>query len=231
MGTEEKNGNIQKINYQKEMEKILERELKNGEEEGRDTKPPTLLLHSCCGPCSSYVLEYMSRYFEIFLYYYNPNIDPPEEFYMRSREQNKVTQQINGKFSIHFIEGEYDKEMFLDIVRGLEEEPEGGARCMKCYRLRLEEAARKADEIGCDYFTTTLTISPMKDSQKLNAIGLAVAEKYKAKYLVSDFKKKNGYKRSVELSGELGLYRQDYCGCRFSMRNNAEKESLNNAEK
>lgn len=202
---------VQKINYQKEMEKVLDTL------DGRG-QPPTLLLHSCCGPCSSYVLEYLSSYFEIYLYYYNPNIDPPREFAFRSEEQKKVTEQIAGKYPIHFLEGEYDKDAFLDAVKGLEEEPEGGARCMKCYRLRLMEAGRKADELGCDYFTTTLTISPMKDSQKLNAIGLAVGEQFRSSYLVSDFKKKNGYKRSVELSGELGLYRQDYCGCRFSMR-------------
>ena len=174
--------NVQKINYQKELDKILKRL----EEEGR---VPTLLIHSCCAPCSSYVLEYLSRYFRITVLYYK-----------------------------------YDKEKFYEMAKGMEHLKEGGARCMKCYELRLEEAAQQAAEGRFDYFTTTLSISPLKNSQKLNEIGVRVGKKYGVEYLVSDFKKRNGYKRSVELSEEYGLYRQDYCGCEFSMREREHRE-------
>lgn len=208
----------QRVNYQREMEVVL-----RGLSDMDHT--PRLLLHSCCGPCSSYVLEYLSKYFELYVYYYNPNIDPPEEFHMRSEEQQRVIDMTQSVYPIHFIEGDYEKDVFLNMASGMEEEPEGGARCVKCYRLRFTEAAKKADELRCDFFTTTLTISPMKDAQVLNAVGKAVEKGYRAKYLVSDFKKKNGYKRSVELSGQMGLYRQDYCGCRFSMRKEAGNKS------
>ena len=197
------------INYQKELEKIIERHVEKGE-------TPTLLLHSCCAPCSSYVLEYLSQYFKITVFYYNPNIYPDDEYYKRVREQREFIDRLSAKNEIGFVEGEFDKERFYDMAKGLENAEEGGERCFRCYQLRLAEAAKLAQKLGMDYFTTTLSISPLKNSQKLNEIGLRVASEYNVKYLVSDFKKKNGYKRSVELSREYNIYRQDYCGCVFS---------------
>lgn len=198
-----------KRNYQKEMEKVLER-LQAKEQD------PTLLLHSCCAPCSSYVLEYLSQYFSITVLYYNPNIFPEEEFEKRIKEQQKLIGKIPAKHEIHFVAGKYDSEKFYAMAKGLEEVPEGGERCFKCYELRLREAARRAKEGNYDYFTTTLSISPLKNADKLNEIGGRLGEEYGVNYLFSDFKKKNGYKRSTELSAEYGLYRQDYCGCIYS---------------
>lgn len=198
-----------KRNYQKEMEKVLER-LQAKEQ------VPTLLLHSCCAPCSSYVLEYLSQYFSITVLYYNPNIFPEEEFEKRIKEQQKLIGKIPAKHEIHFVAGKYDSEKFYAMAKGLEEVPEGGERCFKCYELRLREAARRAKEGNYDYFTTTLSISPLKNADKLNEIGGRLGEEYGVNYLFSDFKKKNGYKRSTELSAEYGLYRQDYCGCIYS---------------
>ena len=209
MGEEEMN--IQKINYQRELEKLLE-QLK------AEKKVPTLLIHSCCAPCSSYVLEYLSEYFKITVFYYNPNIYPESEYTKRIAEQQKLIHDMKFRYPVSFLAGEYNKEKFYEMAAGMEDLKEGGARCMKCYELRLSEAARQASVGGFDYFTTTLSISPMKNAQKLNEIGLRAGEGYGVKYLVSDFKKQNGYKRSVELSQEYGLYRQDYCGCEFSMR-------------
>ncbi|MFR3438231.1 MAG: epoxyqueuosine reductase QueH [[Ruminococcus] torques] len=208
--------NVQKINYQKELDKILKRL----EEEGR---VPTLLIHSCCAPCSSYVLEYLSRYFRITVLYYNPNIYPESEYTKRIIEQQKLIKDMRFQYPVSFLAGKYDKEKFYEMAKGMEHLKEGGARCMKCYELRLEEAAEAA-EGRFDYFTTTLSISPLKNSQKLNEIGVRVGKKYGVEYLVSDFKKRNGYKRSVELSEEYGLYRQDYCGCEFSMREREHRE-------
>lgn len=202
---------VQKVNYQKELEKIL----KQLEEEART---PSLLIHSCCAPCSSYVLEYLSQYFKITVFYYNPNIYPESEYTKRILEQQKLIRDMNFKNPVSFLAGKYESDKFYQMAKGLEHLKEGGARCMKCFELRLGEAARQASAGGFDYFTTTLSISPMKNAQKLNEIGLKVGEEYGVDYLVSDFKKKNGYKRSIELSKEYGLYRQDYCGCEFSMQ-------------
>lgn len=203
--------NIQKINYQKELEKLLTSLQKDG-------KRPTLFLHSCCAPCSSYVLEYLSEFFEITVFYYNPNIFPESEYEKRVKEQEMLIRTMALKSQVHFLAGNYEKERFYQMAKGLEEVREGGSRCFACYELRLRETAEKAKELGFDYFTTTLSISPLKNSQKLNEIGQRIAEEYGLNYLVSDFKKKNGYKRSVELSEIYGLYRQDYCGCEFSYK-------------
>lgn len=198
-----------KINYQI----ILDKEI-----QALDGRRPSLLLHSCCGPCSTYVLEYLSQYFNITVFYYNPNIYPPEEFEKRTVEQKKLIEKMFPDNSVGFVEGQYDDDRFYETVKGLEYVPEGGERCFKCYRLRLEETAKKAQEGDFEYFTTTLSISPHKNAQKLNEIGEAVAKEYGLKYLLSDFKKKNGYKRSCELSARYEIYRQDYCGCVFSVR-------------
>lgn len=186
------------------------------------TTPNTLLLHSCCAPCSSYVLEFLSEYFEITVFYYNPNINLEEEYTKRSREQerlcNLMTEEGNGKHPIHFLQGKYEPHCFLNMAKGLEDCPEGGQRCRGCFALRLEETAKLAKEKGFDYFTTSLTISPLKNAQILNEIGAKLGEVHQVPFLPSDFKKKNGYQRSVELSQIFGLYRQDYCGCIYSMK-------------
>lgn len=200
---------MNRINYQKELDKVIE-------SLSQQEKVPTLLLHSCCAPCSSYVLEYLSNYFGITVFYYNPNIYPDEEYEMRVREQQRFIRAFPAKHPIDFIEGAYDKERFYEMARGLEAVPEGGQRCFQCYELRLREAGELAKARGFDYFTTTLSISPMKNAEKLNEIGLRLAEELGVSYLCSDFKKRNGYKRSTELSREYGMYRQDYCGCVYS---------------
>ena len=202
---------MNKINYQKELDKVIEVLQRQG-------RVPRLLLHSCCAPCSSYVLEYLSRYFEITVFYYNPNIYPPEEFGKRVEEQKRLIAQLPAEHPISFLDGPYEPERFYEMAKGLEQVPEGGARCFKCYRLRLTETAEMARAGKYDYFTTTLSISPLKNAEKLNEIGGQLAKDYGVDYLYSDFKKRNGYKRSTELSREYGLYRQDYCGCVFSMR-------------
>lgn len=211
--------NVQKVNYQKELEKILERLRKEG-------RVPTLLIHSCCAPCSSYVLEYLSEYFRITVLYYNPNIYPESEYTKRILEQQNLIREMKFKHPVSFLAGRYEKEKFYSMAQGLEDVKEGGARCMKCYELRLREAARQAAAGGFDYFTTTLSISPMKNAQKLNEIGVRLGKEYGVEYLVSDFKKKNGYKRSIELSKEYDLYRQDYCGCEFSLRQREQQKRL-----
>lgn len=208
----------QKVNYQKELDKLILTLEKEG-------KVPRLLLHSCCAPCSSYVLEYLSQYFEITVFYYNPNIYPESEYTKRVVEQQKLISEMHFKYPVTFIAGNYDSGKFYDMARGLEDVKEGGERCFKCYELRLREAARIAKDGEYDFFTTTLSISPLKNAQKLNEIGMKLAEEYGIEYLLSDFKKKNGYKRSVELSEQYGLYRQDYCGCVFSMRERRETEN------
>ena len=200
------------MNYQKELDKTLEKLTK-------EERVPKLLLHSCCAPCSSYVLEYLSQYFEITVFYYNPNIYPESEYTKRIWEQQKLIDELPAKHPISFMAGPYDKERFYEMASGLEHVKEGGARCMKCYELRLREAAKIAKNAGFDYFTTTLSISPLKKAERLNEIGQRLCEEYEVEYLLSDFKKKNGYKRSIELSKIYGLYRQDYCGCEFSMEN------------
>lgn len=178
--------------------------------------PKTLLLHSCCAPCSSYVIEYLSRYFQITVFYYNPNITEQKEYLTRAKEQQKLIAEMQTKYPVTYLEGEYDAQSFFQVAKGLEKEAEGGERCYRCYELRLNETARKAKELQLAYFTTTLTISPMKQAEKLNEIGLHLEEIYQVAFLPSDFKKKSGYQRSVQLSKDYDLYRQDYCGCVFS---------------
>lgn len=207
-------------NYQKELDRLLE-QLKGQEEKH-------LFLHSCCAPCSSYVLEYLSPCFRITVFYYNPNITASAEYFKRVEEQKRLIEILNqkeGHFPIQVVEGDYRPKVFLDVAEGLEDCPEGGERCFACYRLRLEETAKRAKEYGADYFATTLTISPLKNAEKLNALGEELSIDYQVPWLPSDFKKKEGYKRSIELSAEYDLYRQDYCGCAFSK---AERERQKN---
>ena len=213
MESENRNGN--KMNYQKKLDRLIGA-LPEGE-------VPSLFLHSCCAPCSSYVLEYLSCFFRITVFYYNPNIYPPREYEKRVQEQQRLIGEMPLKHPVHFQKGDYVPEEFYHAVKGLEQIPEGGERCFACYELRMREAARRAAEQGFDYFTTTLSISPLKNAQKINEIGQRLEKEYGVKHLPSDFKKKNGYKRSVELSAEYGLYRQNYCGCVFSKR---EREAL-----
>lgn len=200
----------QKINYMIKQEKILKNLDRNA--------PPRLLLHSCCAPCSSAVLEYLSKYFLITVLYFNPNIYPEDEFLHRITEQKRLINEMSCINPVSFEEHGWQQERFYSTVKGLEDIREGGKRCFACYRLRLEETARLAADGRYDYFTTTLSVSPYKNAAKLNEIGEELAEKYGIKHLPSDFKKKNGYKRSIELSKKYGLYRQNYCGCIFSKR-------------
>lgn len=199
-----------KRNYQKEMEKVI------AQKQNEDIVP-TLFLHSCCAPCSSYVLETLSEHFRITVFYYNPNIYPEDEYWKRVEEQKEFIRRLPVKHPISFMEGTFDKDRFYQTVKGLEHIPEGGERCFACYRLRLEETIRMAEQKSFDYVTTTLTISPLKNAEKLNEIGEELCIETKVNWLPSDFKKKNGYKRSTELSKEYGMYRQDYCGCVFSL--------------
>ncbi len=203
---------MNRINYQKELEQVI----KGLQEGGRR---PSLLLHSCCAPCSSYCLEYLSPYFAVTVFYYNPNITDREEYRRRADEQKRLTDMFP---SVSFREGPYDPERFLRMAEGLEEAPEGGERCFRCYELRLREAVREAVRGGFDYVTTTLSISPLKNAQKLNEIGRAAAKEQGVCWLPGDFKKRDGYKRSIELSEVYQLYRQDYCGCLYSKKE-AEK--------
>ena len=252
---------MNQVNYQKELEKVLS---------GLSGQRKKLLLHSCCAPCSSYVLEYLGRFFDITVLYFNPNITDREEYRRRVEEQGRLIDGLNragvsegrmcreeagqqaagkdagagertaaeisqgaeagasgvrGWAAVSLEEGRYDPALFFEAVKGLERIPEGGERCFRCYELRLRETARRAAEQGYDYFTTTLTISPLKNAGKLNEIGFRLAEEYGVAFLPSDFKKKNGYRRSVELSEQYSLYRQDYCGCVFSK---AERDSRRN---
>ena len=199
---------------------ILNKELSKIKEAGIT---PRLLLHSCCAPCSSYVLEYLTEYFDITVYYYNPNISPMSEYEKRIAEQKRLISEMKFKNSVSLIKGTYNHDEFISLTRGLENLPEGGERCSLCYEMRLEAAAQKAAEINADYFTTTLSVSPYKNTAKLNTIGLKLAMEYGVPYLVSDFKKNNGYKRSIELSTEYGLYRQNFCGCIFSKKEAEER--------
>lgn len=210
-----------KRNYQRELEQILEDLKKEG-------KVPKLFLHSCCAPCSSYVLEYLSEYFEITVFYYNPNIYPPREYEERAREQKRFIEQFPARYPISYVEGKYDTKRFYEIAKGLEHIPEGGERCFRCYELRMREAAMLAKEGGYDFFTTTLSISPLKNAQKLNEIGEALQTELGIRHLPSDFKKKGGYQRSTQLSKEYELYRQNYCGCVFSKN---EREKVEVSEK
>lgn len=192
-------------NFQIETDKMI-RAMKGDEK-------PRLLLQSCCGPCSSYVLEYLTKHFDVTLLYYNPNIQPREEYDLRLQSQFKLLEAFP---QVLFMPCEYDGGAFDESVRGLEAEPEGGARCTACFQLRLSRTARLAAENGFGYFCTTLTVSPHKDARRINALGEALGEEYGVRWLPSDFKKRDGYKRSIELAAEHGLYRQDYCGCLFS---------------
>lgn len=198
-----------KTNYQLKLEEIIKKEQGN---------VPKLLLHTCCAPCSSYVLEYLGNFFEITIFYYNPNISPIDEYKKRLKEQKKLIKELKTKYPVHLLECEYDNEKFKEIATGLENAPEKGPRCLKCYRLRLEETARQASINNFDYFGTSLSVSPYKSSDALNKIGEELSDIYGISYLYSDFKKKNGYKRSIELSTIYNLYRQDYCGCIYSKK-------------
>lgn len=199
---------LQTKNYQKELDKIITGECAK--------RIPRLILHACCAPCSSYVLEYLSQYFDITLYFYNPNITEKEEYYKRFNELKKLIEIMPLKRKVKLIDGGYEDELFFKSTIGLENEPERGARCNVCFRLRLEKTAKLAKELNADYFCTTLTISPHKNAALINSIGEELFKKYDVKFLPSDFKKNEGFKRSTELCRIYGLYRQNYCGCIYS---------------
>ena len=207
---------MNKINYDKQLRTLISSLEKNEDK-------PSLLLHSCCAPCSSYVLEYLVNYFKITIYYYNPNISPDSEFIKRAEEQKRLISELSKKAEINYIEGVYENNLFETIVKNYKHLPEGYERCFRCYRLRLEKTASYAKENNFRYFGTTLSVSPYKNADKLNMIGKEISEKYGIEYLYSDFKKNNGYKRSIELSKEYGLYRQDYCGCIYSKKAREDK--------
>ena len=196
---------MMKTNYQLETDRVIQ---------NLAGHKPRLLLQSCCGPCSSYVLEYLTQYFEITLLFYNPNIQPEAEYQLRLEHQKKLLAAAHPQ--VELMACEYDGSAFQAAAQGLESEPEGGARCTRCFRLRLEKTARLARDRGFDYFCTTLTVSPHKDSERINRIGLELAEAYGVSWLPSDFKKRDGYRRSIQLSKDHDLYRQDYCGCLYS---------------
>lgn len=200
---------MNKRNYQKELEAVIMKVTS-------ESRVPRLLLHSCCAPCSSYVLEYLSQYFAITVFYYNPNIFPRDEYEKRAEEQRRLIEALPAVHPIHLVVGNYEPECFYQQARGLEQVPEGGERCFRCYQVRLEAAARLARAGGYDYFTTTLSISPLKNAGKLNEIGEELSSLYEVIHLPSDFKKKGGYQRSLELSKQYELYRQDFCGCVYS---------------
>lgn len=208
-----------RINFQKEMDALIEKNLSDG-------VVPRLFLHSCCAPCSSYVIEYLSDYFEITVFYYNPNLYPNQEYARRSGEQKRFIDEIKTKYPVSYCECDFIPNEFYNLVKGLEQEKEGGRRCEKCFELRLSKTAEKAKAEEFDYFATTLTISPLKNASLINQIGYEQSKRYGVKYLASDFKKKNGFKRSTELSRQYGLYRQDYCGCVFS-KTERERQKAN----
>lgn len=215
---EKMNGNI---NYQKKMDEIL-KVVEKENEQGKN--PPTLLLHSCCAPCSSYVLEYLTNYFQITILYYNPNISEEKEYRKRVEELKRLLEELPAKYPVAFIEGHYNPDEYYKAVRGLEHLGEKSERCYECYKLRIDYAARLARENGFDYYTTTLSISPHKNAVWLNEIGQQLSDKYGIAYLYADFKKRNGYKRSIELSAQYHLYRQDFCGCIYSKAEEAERK-------
>lgn len=202
---------MNKRNYQRELDAIIAEIEKSGERK-------KLLLHACCAPCSSYCLLYLSKYFDITCFYYNPNISPVSEYEKRVGEIKRFIQTINteNNLSIDFLEGKYDPERFYELTKGLENVKEGGERCFICYKMRMEEACQAAISYNADYFTTTLSISPLKNAEKINEIGEELSDIYEVRHLPSDFKKKNGYLSSIELSKQYDLYRQNYCGCVFS---------------
>lgn len=204
-------------NYQLLMEKQIEKIKQTGNK-------PRLLLHACCAPCSSYCLELLAEFFEITVFFYNPNISPEEEYLKRYDELSRFIEE--GKIKAYSVKAQYDYNEFLSVSKGLENEPEGGKRCYKCYRLRLFKTAEYAKNNGFDYFATTLSISPYKNADWLNKLGSEAEERFGVHYLYADFKKKNGYKRSIELSKIYNLYRQDYCGCAFSKAEKKRQENL-----
>lgn len=210
-------------NYTKELERLIQKLQQEG-------KVPRLLLHACCAPCSSAVLEYLSQYFAITLLYYNPNIAPLEEYQKREAELRRLVSQMKFTHPVALLPCQYDGQAFVQAARGLEGEPEGGKRCEACFRLRLRYAAQEAARLRFDYYTTTLSISPMKNAPLLNQLGEEIGREFGVAHLPSDFKKKDGYKRSVQLSKEYDLYRQDYCGCAFSkaqrQREKEEREEI-----
>ncbi len=225
---------MNKRNYAKELENKIEAF-------GQEGRIPKILLHACCAPCSSYCLEYLREHFDITVFFYNPNITSDGEYHKRVEEEKRLIAEYNRQVEessfdgmnsddrarkIEIIEGNYNPKDFYEYVRGYEECREGGDRCRKCFELRLTETARIAKERGFEYFTTTLTISPLKNADVLNEVGEMAAEKYGVVFLPSDFKKKNGYKRSIELSHKFGLYRQDFCGCSFSKAQREAEKSL-----
>ena len=201
-----------KQNYNSMLEDILE-DINN------KNMKPKLLLHSCCAPCSSYVIEYLTKYFDITIFYYNPNISPYEEYLKRKKEQIRLIDEINNYNKLDIAYCDYDNDIYEDRIKGLENEPERGNRCTVCFKLRLGKTAQEAKKNGYDYFGTTLTLSPYKNAQLINEIGLNLEKEFNVKYLVSDFKKKDGYKKSIELSKKYDLYRQNYCGCKYFKRN------------
>lgn len=198
---------MEKVNYQKEMEKIIAK---------FNDQVPTLLLHTCCAPCSTAVIERLSKYFDITVFYYNPNIEPYEEYLKRKEEQKRLLKEYKSVRPIKFLDCDYENEEFSKFSNNLAENHEGGKRCMLCFYLRLKKTAHTASVNNFDYFGTSLTVSPYKNAYAINNIGLALEKKQGVKYLVSDFKKQNGYKRSIILAKEYNLYRQDYCGCKYS---------------
>ena len=200
---------MNKINYQLELDKIINKI------EGENTTK-SLLLHSCCAPCSSYVLAYLNKYFNITVFYYNPNITNKEEYLKRKQEQIRLISELPAINKINILDADYKPEKYFEISKGLEDCREGGERCFKCYKLRLEATAKAAKENNFDYFCTTLTISPLKNAQKINEIGHMLGDEYQIPFLPSDFKKKEGFKKSIELSSQYNLYRQNYCGCIYS---------------
>lgn len=207
------------MNYQKKLDETLTQiEINNTR--------PELLLHSCCGPCSSYVLEYLDKYFNITVFYYNPNIFPKEEYEKRKAEQLRLIEKMPAKYAIRLIEEEYNENEFCECIKGYENEAEGGERCFKCYELRMERAAQKAKDMGFDYFTTVISVSPYKNAQKLNEIGGRLEKLHGISFLYADFKKKGGYQRSIELSREYNLYRQEYCGCKYSLEKTRNEDGL-----
>lgn len=207
----------QKRNYQKELEKLIEAEKKA-------QRLPRLLLHGCCAPCSSYCLWYLSEYFQITLFFYNPNIFPEAEYACRLAEVRRLLTKLPLKHPVTLVEGVYDPESFFQIAKGLEELPEGQERCFRCYELRLRKAAEYARREHFDYFTTTLSISPHKNAEKINEIGERLAEEYQVRHLPSDFKKKGGYQKSIEFSRAYDLYRQNFCGCVYSKAASGQPE-------
>lgn len=212
-------------NFQRELDQLLDG-IENNQEVGK-----RLFLHSCCAPCSSYVLEYLRNFFRITVFYYNPNISFETEYQKRVAEQKRLIDAYNAQqagYPIDVVEGDYEPQCFYEMADGLEDCPEGGARCFLCYELRLRKTAELAKAGAYDYFCTTLTISPLKNALKLNEIGERLSAEYQVPWLVSDFKKKNGYKRSIELSAEYQLYRQDYCGCVYSKKEREEKQQSKN---